>query len=385
MGNTWSIAFEWNRLAQQTFHIHSVIQNPFNGWIYILFGDYDAESAIVAWDGKSPAKQSDNPSPAQMKNYPGWKSIAGSKRVKTGDLTFTPPAPTGTGKAIWIPDVDSLQATDDFTGGDTQKSKGVLYSQQANYDLTGLRATGAIPSYKKGFSPILGTRSAQSGNIYWSSFRISNNTLPVPAKEIYLWRSIDSGLHWTRDVKAPVYPEEGGDFTSIPSDMYVNSDSAGTDYLSIVGSYLELVKGGLRYGSTAVYKNPGAGILPVAKADKYVKPSTKLLRVQVIDVPVAHGVGKNDSPVGATNRKFTLVPNSLKRIDSNIAGGGTGKASISLRFDATGAFRFTVAALAATKPVEYWKDKLGTYQFKYTMLYKGVKTAPATVTIVLVK
>uniref|UniRef100_UPI001177B350 hypothetical protein n=1 Tax=Crenothrix polyspora TaxID=360316 RepID=UPI001177B350 len=225
MGDTWSIAFEWNVLAEQTFHIHGVVQNPYNGWIYILFGDYDSESAIVAWDGVSlsPTQQADNPSPAQMKNYLGWKSIAGSQRVRTGDLIFTPPTPAGTGKAVWIPDIDVLQAIDDFTGGDISKSKGVLYSQQANYDLTGLQATGAVPNYTNGFPPILGTRSERSGNIYWSSFRIANNVPPLPSKEIYLWRSADSGLTWTQDVKPPMYLDGVDDYTALPKDLYVNT------------------------------------------------------------------------------------------------------------------------------------------------------------------
>lgn len=227
-GDTWSKVIEWNTQGHQTHHIHAVVQNPFNDWIYVLLGDEDNESAIVAWDGVS-APPPDNTPLVDMANYPGWKSIAGSKRVRTGDILFTPPP---TAKCVWLPDVDSLEPGEN------------LYGQRANYDLTGLEATGIVP-YTNGISPILGARS-NTGSLYWSSYRNQNTA----EQQIHVWKSVDAGLNWLLAGKVDVYT----DWTAIPQDIRVRGDvmeSITKDYLSINGRDLEFVEDGAKYGSTA--------------------------------------------------------------------------------------------------------------------------------------
>ncbi|SJM96014.1 hypothetical protein CRENPOLYSF2_830001 [Crenothrix polyspora] len=180
-----------------------------------------------------------------------------------------------------------------------------------------------------------------------------------------------------------MYLDGVDDYTALPKDLYVNTDSAGTDFLSIIGTNLELNSTGQRIGSTAVYKSPVTSSTgAVANNDNYVTFATNLPRVQAVNVSVADGVGKNDLPTGVTGRTFARVPKSLKRISADTEGGGTGKGTIAVVFNADGSFRYTVSAKTTTASSEYWRDKLGTYQFSYTMTYNGVKTAQATVTIV---
>jgi hypothetical protein len=231
-GDTWSKVIEWNAQGHQTRHIHAVVQNPFNDWIYLLFGDSEEESGIVAWDGVSEPPP-DNTALVDMGNYPGWKSLTGSKRVRAGDLVFTPPP---SAKCVWLPDTDNLNAGEK------------LFGQRANYDLSELEETGEVP-YSDGISPILAARS-NTGNIYWSSYRNQNSA----EQKIHIWKSIDAGLNWMLAGKVDVYT----DWTAIPQNLWVHGDtmeSVTTDYLTINGRDLEFVENGLKQGSTADFSS----------------------------------------------------------------------------------------------------------------------------------
>lgn len=443
-GETWSKVIQWNTNgSMQTRHIHGVVQNPYNEWIYILLGDADSQAGIVAWDGKS-ASPTDNTllvDIAQGK-FPGWKAITGSQQVRTGDLLFTPPPPAGDGKCVWIPDVDTLPAGS------------ALFSQRANYDLSGQEATGQVP-FMEGIPAILGARSP-SGNMYWSSFRIST----ALEKKIHIWKSIDSGLHWELAAKADTYT----DWTSVPQNLYVkynaSSATSGTDFVYLDGRDVEFVNGGQKRGSTVVFTNPiSTQPAPVANPDTLTTLTGKAKTIDItsndlnvagsvlsITTPASYGTLSNVSPgiytytpnlgfagedaftytlqgasgtstakvtlyvMAAQKDTYTLVADKSRSqfvsvsasngvakndLPTNMAGlsfkvvsaikriAGSGKGTITLNFDnTTGSFNYTLTAPAwANSDSKIQAAKRGIYQFSYTTTLNGVTTPPTAVTI----
>jgi hypothetical protein len=438
MGDSWDKVIEWNIAGHQTRHIHSIVQNPYTGWIYILFGDTGAEAAIVAWDGKSAAPPNNTPLD-EMGTYPGWKSIANTPRVRTGDLIFTPPP---NGKCVWIPDVDALKPGEK------------LFGQRTNYDLTGLEATGEVP-YVNHIPPIIGVRS-NTGNIYWASY---HDELAAE-KKVHIWKSTDSGLKWSLVTKLDVYT----DWTSVPQNLRVQGQvlqAQTTDVLTINARDLEFVAKGQKVGNTVRFssktinsENPptaiydvittriGTGIdFNVIKNDKNVGTSKPVVldaakqgtavpgccgtikytpkpgfaggdrfsyklqdatstsntavvdvyvlnakndvytgiadttKTQTILVPVANGVKVNDRPAGIAGQTFT-VTSRIKRT------GGSGKGTVGLIFNANGSFSYILTAPAtAITNAQKQAAKRGTYQFSYITTLNGVSTLPATATI----
>ncbi|NOT85904.1 MAG: Ig-like domain-containing protein [Methylococcaceae bacterium] len=439
MGDTWSKVIEWNTVGHQTRHIHGVVQNPYNGWIYILFGDDDPESAIVAWDGLS-TPPPDNTPFDQINNYSGWKAIAGSQALRSGDLVFTPPP---NGKCVWIPDVDTVNPGES------------LYAQRANYDLTGLEATSAIP-YTNGNPAILGYRDANSGNIYWSSFKIAGAD-----KNFTIWSSNNSGLTWSLASKVST----NSDWTTVPHNFYV----APWGQLILTGRDVRFLADGLHLGGsallqvgvqpintapvaqndvgattqgravtinllandtdaeanispasvtigtqpingqvvvnvdgTAIYTpTPGftgtntftytvkdtLGLISnpatitvsvtslVAVNDSYVATANSS-RSQAFSITAAQGVGANDLPSGVKGLTYTVV-SGIKKIGSS----AIGNVALSLN-NANGAFNYLlIAPTNALTSTQRKAAKRGTYQFSYAMTVNGVTTAPATVTI----
>ncbi len=213
LGDSWSKVIEWNTNGQhQTSHIHGVRYNPYNQWIYILFGDKDIESGIVAWDGVSPVPP-DNTALSQMGNYPGWKSITGSQDVRAGDIVFTPT------RCVWLPDVDAVP-------------EGGLFGQRANHDLSEHEATGPVLVLNN-IPPIMGYRDEVNGNIYWSSFRTQTSTTE---QKMHLWTSNNDGVTWDLAAKIDNYRT----ITSMPHSLFIDSGSElvfsgilGTDFLNI--------------------------------------------------------------------------------------------------------------------------------------------------------
>lgn len=438
LGDTWSKVVEWNTVGHQTRHIHAIVQNPYNNLIYILFGDEDSESAIVAWDGKS-APPPDNTPLNKIGTYAGWKAITGSQRVRAGDVVFTPPP---NGKLVWIPDADILNPG--------QK----LHGQRANYDLTGLEETGEV-SYANHLPAILGARS-NTGNIYWVSYRDSLAT----EKKVYVWKSTDAGLKWTLAAKVDTYT----DWTSVTRNFHAKGnivESITTDYLTIQGRDLEFIATGKKVGNTANFSSktiyPKSSIITnadtvatlrgsrkgfdLAKNDIAIKSSAAIIiappkngtavpyccgrvlytpksgfagvdtfsyalqnsletsntsavtvyvinaqndtytttantaSTQTISVTGPNGVGKNDLP-NVDGRTFAVV-SRIKRT------AGTGKARIALSFNAkTGSFNYTLTTLTTdVTAAQKQASKRGTYQFTYTMTLGGVTTAPLTAKI----
>ena len=206
LGNTWSKVVEWNTNGVHTVdHIHGLKQNPYNGWIYILFGDDDKEPGIVAWNGVARAIPDNTPlaSIGLNNRWAGWRAISGTQDVRTGDIVFTKD------KCVWLPDRDLLSR------------ETLIYGQQANHDLSGLKATNPF-YFDNGVSPIIAEMDA-NGVIYWASFRTALNYLtnpPTPtAKKVFIWTSTNSGFTWSLPLKINVY----SDWTSVPQSLFVSS------------------------------------------------------------------------------------------------------------------------------------------------------------------
>ena len=287
-GDTWTKVIEWNTSGFQIRHMHGLVQNPYNNWIYFMAGDFDAEPGIIAWDGVSPAPPNNTPLLQIGSNnangtpkYPGWRAISGSQRVRTGDIVFTPPP---NGKCVWIPDVDEVALGEK------------LFGQRANYDLTGLEATGEIP-YSNGFPPILGARSS-NGNIYWASFRIG----PSNEQKLHVWKSVDNGLNWLLAGKLDTYTS----WTAMPQNLRITDTTTTatekTDFLSLNGRDMEFYPSGQYTGSTAHFSSKttsATGGVPVTVADSATTPKNQILNINVTN---------NDSNVGTSTINIVSPP-----------------------------------------------------------------------------
>ena len=182
LGDTWSKVIEWNTSGHQTSHIHGIRYNPYNKWVYILFGDDGTENGIVAWDGRSPVPPDNTPLNQINNYYPNWKSIASSWTTRTGDIVFTPT------HCVWLPDTDVIPP-------------GGLFGQRANHDLSGAEASAEPVPYTEKIPPILGYLDNSNGNIFWSSFRSPDAT----EQKLYLWTTNDEGSTWNLAAKVDNY------------------------------------------------------------------------------------------------------------------------------------------------------------------------------------
>jgi hypothetical protein len=444
MGDTWSKVIEWNTNGHQTAHLHGVRYNPYNQWVYLLFGDTDAESGIVAWDGLSAAPPANTPL-SQMGAYPGWKSVTGSQTVRAGDIVFTPT------QCVWIPDVDEVPP-------------GGLFGQRANHDLSGHVATGAVP-YTNRIPPILGYRDASSGNIFWTSFWIAG----ASEQKLHLWTSNDSGSTWGLAAKVNNYPNDtaianslfkapwgelvlsgvlGVDFTPPPSGQLppakgsaaffgigapavntapvANNDSAtttkgqavtinvlsnDTDAQSNIAPATVTIGTPPQNGSVVVNANGAVVYTPASlftgtNTFTYtVKDTLGLVsNVAQVQVAVTAASAVNDSYVVTADLLGSQFINVLAEngvgvndVPSAVAAGrtfgtdwnlvrigGTGTGTIALDyFDSNdGRFNYILTAPAsANTDAARQAAKRGTYQFSYTLTVNGVTTLPATVTI----
>jgi Bacterial Ig domain len=269
MGDSWTKVVEWNSSGHQTGRIYSVLQNPYNGWIYLTLGDNDDESAIIAWDGTSAPPPNNTPL-NKIGNYPGWKVIAGSSRVRTGDLVFTPQP---NGKCIWVPTV--------FT-----KPEKNLFSQSANYDLTGLKANGVVP-YTNKAPAILGFRDNNQKVIYWASYQQGDKT------PISLWSSENGGASWSLSNQIPTH----NNWISVPQNLYISNNK-----LVISGRDLELHGKGNSFGSYANFipLQTTTNQSPTASNDNATTTRDKAVTINIL---------AND-----TDPQGKLDPNSIKLV-----------------------------------------------------------------------
>ncbi|MEQ1638446.1 MAG: Ig-like domain-containing protein [Methylococcales bacterium] len=443
LGDTWSKVIEWNTVDHQTSHIHGIRFNPYNQWFYMLFGDQDSlsEPGIVAWDGLSAAPPNNTPI-SQMGGYPGWKAIAGSYVVRTGDIVFTPT------QCVWIPDVDEVPP-------------GGVFGQRANHDLSGLVATGPVP-YTNKIPAILGYRDSSNGNIYWSSFW----TEGASEQKFYLWTSNNSGGTWDLAAKINNYST----YTAIPNSLFkapwgqlVLSGVLGFNFQqpapgqspSYNGSSAFFQIGGVQANTAPIANNDGAAttqgqsvtikiLANDTDAESNISPTTVNIATQPANgcvvaladgsvkyTPVANFAGSNTftytlkdtlglesnpatvtvsvAALVAVNDSYTATANTSRtqtisvpqargvgvndlplgitgRTFAVVSGikriGGSGTGSIGLSFNiGNGSFSYTLIAPNNLNSVQRRAAKRGGYQFTYTFTSNGVTTQPASVTI----
>lgn len=86
-GDTWTKVVEWNTNgASQVGHIHSIVQDPYTGEIYICTGDFGTDLGIIKWDGIS--EWTDNRTLPQISTMKGFKVFTGLQRYRTCDILF---------------------------------------------------------------------------------------------------------------------------------------------------------------------------------------------------------------------------------------------------------------------------------------------------------
>lgn len=191
LGKNWSIFLTFNTNIggnRQIRHIHSIVQNPYTGYIYFCLGD-SALSGILRWDGVSAAPPA-NTLPADFGNYPGWLGIGASNWTKYIN---------GSGQTnidVW--QVTDLIFTQDwiFNGSDNTGSAAVNRGIWAfQHDFTGLRR-----AYNGG------TRTGHSG--YWGLKHSSGllyvvEIIDVTAGDgiLYFQSSNDFGATWVECAK----------------------------------------------------------------------------------------------------------------------------------------------------------------------------------------
>lgn len=96
-GSTWTPAVTWNTAGvNNTRHMHAVRQFVPNGPIYVCFGDTDAQSAIVRWDGVT--NWPSNTSWPDLVQSEGLKVYYGRQSARAVDLIESE------GRVYWLND-----------------------------------------------------------------------------------------------------------------------------------------------------------------------------------------------------------------------------------------------------------------------------------------
>ncbi len=100
-------------------------------------------------------------------------------------------------------------------------------------------------------------------------------------------------------------------------------------------------------------------------------------REQTLEIKASRGVLANDLPRNDKGRRAILVQGPIRLT-------GKGGASLSLKLEADGGFTFGITVPKSAKTgSERQAAKRGTFEFRYAMLYKGARTKPANVQIIL--
>lgn len=89
LGKTWSVWITWNQngATSNVRHVHSIVQDPETGFVYIMIGD-DPWSSLIRWDGAGAALP-DNTDMANVGNYPGWEVLPTDEYFRSVDLVFS--------------------------------------------------------------------------------------------------------------------------------------------------------------------------------------------------------------------------------------------------------------------------------------------------------
>lgn len=87
--NTWNYDFATATGAHNVRHFHAVRYDQWRDCWWFAAGDTDAESAIIRWDGRSPAPGNVSMASIAAGNYPGWMCRTGAQRWRAVDLLVT--------------------------------------------------------------------------------------------------------------------------------------------------------------------------------------------------------------------------------------------------------------------------------------------------------
>lgn len=164
-GTTWSVVAEWNSDgSHHVRHMHSVQFHA--GYVYMTFGDNNAESGILRWDGVS-VLPSNQPLSAYLECY------TGAQRYRSGDILFPPGD-----YMYWMSDTDI---------GDSER--GVWRSRKDMTD-TPVRMSAhitAVQNHSGWYGAIL-----PSGRMIFTSF------VEQPAEDRNMrWFGSDDGNDWS--------------------------------------------------------------------------------------------------------------------------------------------------------------------------------------------
>jgi len=201
LGATWTALLTFNTSGHQVSHIHSVVQDPYSKWIYVMFGDIGAENGVLAWDGVSAAPAA-NTALASFSATPGWRVVSGSELNRFTDLCF---GPLG---LYTIPDADS--ETFDTT---TTAFVGVTVPRTLDYvaSHSPVARVAAIP-------PIINYRDVNNKWGMVSSFF----TTGAAESYIHFWLQDDANglLPWRLSNKIKLYSSG----TGYPLNLFMGTD-----------------------------------------------------------------------------------------------------------------------------------------------------------------
>lgn len=125
---TWTQLGVFNTVLTQNNvrHSHGILQDPYDGKVYFLFGDDNDECGFLQWDGVTAWDDVNNKNLSDIGgNYTGFKTLHSAQRYRACDMLFTE------NKVIWP--VDNFQSTE---AGIWQMNKDMTGVERVNDDIT---------------------------------------------------------------------------------------------------------------------------------------------------------------------------------------------------------------------------------------------------------
>ena len=204
-GATWSKLLTFNTDGSNTNidHFHSVVQDPYTGWVYFMTGDVDAKNRVIAWDGVSAAPAA-NASIATINSTAGWKCIGGDELKRYTDLCFGPAG------IYTMPDSD-----DEATEASTTSFVGTTLPRTLDYVTTIAPAVGRVAKVP----PLLAFRSPDG----WAAF-VTFRTTGAAENYLQIWLQSDPNgfLPWRLSNKVRNYLTS----TATPAQFFLGTDGA---------------------------------------------------------------------------------------------------------------------------------------------------------------
>lgn len=171
-GETWSAVMTWNTdgSVQNTNHVHTVLQDPLTGYVYVTTGDPDTKNGVIRWDGASAFV--DNTPMASVAALDGFDCLTGAQRYRVVDLAFT---------ANYV-----FSMADTYGASDPDKTEGGIW--RGVKDLS--------EAWERVDNSIISIDEMQHG---WDAFVTSDGVLVITSGK---------GYNWTRQF-SPIYMSSG--------------------------------------------------------------------------------------------------------------------------------------------------------------------------------